>query len=111
MTATALKARATQVKIELGIYGKRTKASANWALKAIDDLRRRDLGWFNIATIAQGILRADATGRTDGSMSLALRKMKPADVIDLVVKAESDGVTTENEVSAWLWSNRSLLVK
>ncbi len=108
----SISTRVTEIKKALGIYRKRDKFTAEWALKAMDDLRRTEgMEWFTIATIAQGIRWADATARTDGMMSMALRRMSATEVIGLVVKAESDGVTVEGDMSRWLWANRELLVK
>lgn len=57
---------------------------------------------FQVKYLAQGILYADSTGRTTGSVSLALRKSTPWQIANLIAKMIADGIKVQAEVPAWL---------
>lgn len=72
------------------------------------------LGWladrsdcFTVRLLAQGVIYADTTGRTTGTVSMALRKAQPWQAAQLVAAMLRDGVRLPIEVPAWL--NRNAL--
>jgi hypothetical protein len=60
---------------------------------------------FTVSWLAQGALWADATGRTTGTVSLALRKATKFQAARLIHAMLADGLTVQAEVPAWLNAN------
>ena len=60
---------------------------------------------FRIRLLAQGILWADGTGRTNGTFSIALRNATPWQAARLVAAMAADGLELQSEVPAWLNEN------
>ena len=60
-----------------------------------------------VSLLAQGVMYADSTGRTTGTVSLALRKATPWQAAQLLVAMAADGVDLIHQVPAWL--NRNAL--
>jgi len=58
-----------------------------------------------IKMLAYGVLWAEETGRTTGSVSMALRKATPWQAAKLVATMIADGLTVPAEVPAWLNRN------
>lgn len=58
-----------------------------------------------VALLAQGVMYADSTGRTTGTVSLALRKATPWQAAQLLVAMSRDGVELIHQVPAWLNAN------
>jgi hypothetical protein len=52
--------------------------------------------------LAYGVLWADCTGRTTGTVSLALRKATPWQAAQLIAAMVKDGITMIGQVPAWL---------
>lgn len=60
---------------------------------------------FTVKMLAQGVLYADATGRTTGTLAMALRKATPWQAACLVSAMAKAGLTLQCEVAAWLNRN------
>lgn len=60
---------------------------------------------FNVKQLAYGVLYADTTGRTTGTVSLALRRATPWQAAQLVAAMVRDGVDRVSDVPGWLNSN------
>lgn len=58
-----------------------------------------------VALLAQGIMYADSTGRTTGSVSMALRRCTPWQAAQLIAAMVRDGVDLIHQVPAWLNAN------
>lgn len=58
-----------------------------------------------VALLAQGVIYADSTGRTTGTVTLALRKATPWQAAQLLVAMSRDGVELISQVPAWLNAN------
>lgn len=58
-----------------------------------------------VALLAQGIAYADDTGRTTGTVSMALRRATPWQAAQLVVAMIRDSVDLIGQVPAWLNAN------
>lgn len=74
---------------------------AGWAEQ---QLRRLDQQSDNFAvrTLAYGVLYADSTGRTTGTVSMALRRATPWQAAQLIAAMSKDGLSLSSEVAAWL---------
>jgi hypothetical protein len=79
--------------------GKRQQAGG-----AEQQLRNLDLqaSDFSIKQLAYGVLYADSTGRTTGTISMALRRATPWQAAQLVAAMARDGITMVCEVPAWM---------
>jgi hypothetical protein len=60
---------------------------------------------FTIRQLAYGVLYADSTGRTTGSVSIALRRATPWQAAQLLAAMRNAGVDVIAEVSRWMNSN------
>lgn len=60
---------------------------------------------FRIRLLAQGILWADQSARTTGTLSIALRDATPWQAARLVAAMAADGLELQSEVPAWLNAN------
>jgi len=60
---------------------------------------------FSVRQLAYGVLWADSTGRTTGTVSMALRRATPWQAAQLIAAMIRDGVTTIGEVPAWMNRN------
>jgi len=60
---------------------------------------------FKTSNLAYGIRYADETGRTTGTVSMALRRATPWQVAQLIVAMAADGVDVVAQVPAWLNQN------
>ncbi len=60
---------------------------------------------FTVSWLAQGALWADTTGRTTGTVSLALRKATKFQAARLIHAMLRDGLTTQAQVPSWLNAN------
>jgi hypothetical protein len=60
---------------------------------------------FTVKQLAYGVLYADSTGRTIGSVSMALRRSTPWQVAQLVAAMRKDGIELIADVSRWLNAN------
>ena len=60
---------------------------------------------FAVKQLAYGVLYADSTGRTIGSVSMALRRSTPWQVAQLVAAMRKDGIELIADVSRWLNAN------
>lgn len=60
-----------------------------------------------VALLAQGVTYADSTGRTTGTISMALRRATPWQAAQLIAAMAADGVDLIHQVPAWL--NRNAL--
>lgn len=55
-----------------------------------------------VALLAQGVMYAEQTGRTTGTVSMALRRCTPWQAAQLLVAMAADGVDLIHQVPAWL---------
>lgn len=62
---------------------------------------------WDVKTLAEGVFYADDSGRTTGTVSMALRYSTPWQVATLIAKMIDAGLTRQNEVAGWL--NREAL--
>lgn len=60
---------------------------------------------FAVRTLAYGILWADDTARTTGTVSMALRRQGAWGAAWLVLKMHEAGITTAAQVPSWLNQN------
>jgi hypothetical protein len=60
---------------------------------------------MTVQLLAQGIQYADDTGRTTGTVSMALRKATPWQIAQLIATMASEGLSTPSQVPAWLNQN------
>ena len=60
---------------------------------------------FRIRLLAQGVVWAEYTARTTGTLSIALRDATPWQAARLVAAMASDGLELQSEVPAWLNAN------
>lgn len=60
---------------------------------------------FDFRQIAYGVLYADTTGRTTGTVSMALRRATAWQAASLVAAIANDGITLIRDVPAWLNAN------
>ncbi len=60
---------------------------------------------FTVKMLAQGVLYADSTGRTTGTLAMALRKATPWQAACLVSAMAQAGLTLQSEAAAWLNAN------
>ena len=81
----------------------------SWRIKrsqqggALQQLRNLDrMAPTAIKQLAYGVLWADETGRTTGSVSMALRRATPWQSAKLMAAMIADGMTVPAEVPAWL---------
>ena len=58
-----------------------------------------------VRLLAYGVLWADWTGRTTGTVSMALRRATPWQASQLVAAMLSDGLNVAGEVPRWLNAN------
>lgn len=65
---------------------------------------------FKVGNLAYGIRYADDTGRTTGTVSLALRRATPWQIAQLIVAMAADGVDVVAQVPAWLNQNALALL-
>jgi hypothetical protein len=78
--------------------------SPGFAEKMLQALAQRSTD-FTVKLLAQGALWSDATGRTSGTVSLALRKATKFQAARLIHAMVADGLTVQAEVPAWLNAN------
>lgn len=98
-TATAVLATLPkQVRLPRRAAG-RGLSQLNWLIHRSD--------CFDLVLLAQGVTYADETGRTTGTVSLALRNATPWQIAELVAAMVRDGLKVQAEVPAWL--NRNAL--
>lgn len=57
---------------------------------------------MNIKQLAYGVLYADSTGRTTGTVSMALRRATPWQAAQLIAAMAQDGITRICDVPAWM---------
>lgn len=57
---------------------------------------------FTVKSLAYGVLYADSTGRTTGTLSMALRRATPWQAAQLVAAMIADGLDKPAQVPAWL---------
>jgi len=57
---------------------------------------------FTVSLLAQGVFYADTTGRTTGTVAMALRRSTPWQAAQLIAAMLRDGLTLQCEVPAWL---------
>jgi hypothetical protein len=93
-TATAVLAT-----VPASYRGKRQQAGG-----AEQQLRHLDLQTadYNVKQLAYGVLYADSTGRTTGTVSMALRRATPWQAAQLVAAMARDGINMVCEVPAWM---------
>jgi hypothetical protein len=60
---------------------------------------------FMVKQLAYGVLYADSTGRTIGSVSIALRRSTPWQIAKLLAAMQKDGIELIADVSRWLNAN------
>jgi hypothetical protein len=60
---------------------------------------------FTVKQLAYGVLYADSTGRTTGSVSMALRRATPWQAAQLLAAMRKDGIEVIADVSRWLNAN------
>lgn len=58
-----------------------------------------------VAMLAQGIMYADSTGRTTGTVSMALRRATPWQIAQLIAAMVRDGIDLIHQVPSWLNAN------
>ena len=70
------------------------------------------LGWladrsteFNVALLAQGVIYADTTGRTTGTVAMALRHATPWQAAQLIAAMLREGLSLPAQVPTWLNAN------
>jgi hypothetical protein len=85
-----------QARLPRGAAG-RGLSQLNWLVHRSD--------CFDLVLLAQGVIYADETGRTTGTVSLALRNATPWQVAKLVAAMVQDGLKLQSEVPAWLNQN------
>ena len=81
-----------------------TRKAAGMANTQLDRLAQYSSD-FTVQLLAQGVLYADATGRTTGTIAMALRKATPWQAAQLLAAMSRDGITLMAEVPAWLNAN------
>lgn len=57
---------------------------------------------FTVKQLAYGVLYADSTGRTTGTVSMALRRATPWQAAQLIAAMIKEGLSVPAEVPAWL---------
>jgi hypothetical protein len=60
---------------------------------------------FTVKLLALGVTWADDTGRTTGTLSMALRKATPWQAAQLVAAMAKAGLRLQSQVPAWLNQN------
>lgn len=60
---------------------------------------------FTLRLLAQGVLWSDVTGRTTGTVAMALRRATPWQAAQLLAAMANDGLALQAEVPAWLNAN------
>jgi hypothetical protein len=60
---------------------------------------------WDVKILAQGVFFADDSGRTTGTVSIALRNATPWQIATLIAKMVNDGLKTQSEVPYWLNHN------
>ena len=60
---------------------------------------------FTVKMLAYGVLYADSTGRTTGTVSMALRRATPWQAAQLIAAMRRDGLQVTAEVPRWLNPN------
>jgi hypothetical protein len=57
---------------------------------------------MNVKQLAYGVLYADSTGRTTGTVSMALRRATPWQAAQLIAAMTRDELETISQVPAWM---------
>jgi hypothetical protein len=60
---------------------------------------------FTVSQLCQGVFYADFTGRTTGTVAMALRRSTPWQAVQLVAAMLRDGLSLQSQVPAWLNAN------
>lgn len=81
-----------------------TRKALGQGMTQIDFLANRS-DTIVVALLAQGVMYADSTGRTTGTVSLALRKATPWQAAQLIAAMVRDGIDLIHQVPAWLNQN------
>lgn len=74
---------------------------SGWAEQQLINLEQQAAD-FTVKQLAYGVLYADSTGRTTGTVSMALRNATPWQAAQLIAAMLKDGVTLVAEVPRWL---------
>lgn len=77
------------------------RAQIGWAEQQLRNLEQQSAD-FMVKQLAYGVLWADGTGRTTGTVSMALRRATPWQAAQLIAAMAKAGVTLIGEVPAWL---------
>ena len=77
------------------------RARIGWAEQQLRNLEQQSAD-FMVKQLAYGVLWADVTGRTTGTVSMALRRATPWQAAQLIAAMVKEGVTQIGEVPAWL---------
>ena len=92
---------ATSIFLQLpaGIRPKRSQpAAGSHFLQLLDGYAANS----TVKSLAWGILWADQSGRTFGTLSIELRKATPWQAARLLAALLNDGIERQNEVPGWL---------
>jgi len=92
---------ATAVLATIPAQARITRKAAGEGAKQLDWLAQFSTD-FTMKMLAQGVLYADATGRTTGTLAMALRKATPWQAAQLVAAMAEAGLTLQCEAAAWL---------
>jgi hypothetical protein len=97
---------ATAVLATIPAAGRVKRSEVGGAEKQLRNLEQQTKD-FDIKQLAYGVLYADATGRTSGTISMAVRRATPWQAAQLIASMARDGLTLVAEVPAWM--NRNAL--
>jgi len=77
------------------------RGQIGWAEQQLRNLEQQAVD-FTIKQLAYGVLYADSTGRTTGTVSMALRRATPWQAAQLIAAMAKDGINLIAEVPSWL---------
>ena len=94
-------ATATSVMSTLPIHFRGKRQEIGGAQQQLINLDRNSSN-MNIKQLAYGVLYADSTGRTTGTVSMALRRATPWQAAQLIAAMTRDELETISQVPAWM---------
>lgn len=92
---------ATAVLATITAAGRAKRTTVGGAEKQLRSLEQQTDN-FDVKQLAYGVLYSDATGRTSGTISMAIRRATPWQAAQLVAAMMQDGLTMTSEVPAWM---------
>ena len=94
-------ATATSVMSTLPIHLRGKRQEIGGAQQQLINLDRNSSN-MNVKQLAYGVLYADSTGRTTGTVSMALRRATPWQAAQLIAAMTRDELETISQVPAWM---------